>query len=245
MFSFKKTAATVACAALPLGGAVLAAAPAAMAAVPTSFVSLSYGPNHVSGHQLALDVLGQVKAFGQPVVAWQSDEYQGVTGRVDPAEQFITIAVQTAASSGGVLSPLPAGVVAYQIEWAPNGVPSGFCVDDQSAAQHTHAVIEPCASATDAATEVTTTPPGPVWLTGSIYQDFYFQTDHVLNTNQLASYGYGELEPVLGFTQPISTTAPWTGHTALNDSAYVNGGHVISWPAVSSTNEEFKFRPAS
>ncbi len=243
MISLKKMARFAAGAVLGAGSLFMVIAPgwsSASAAVSTSFVSLSYGPGGVAGHYLALDVYGQVNKDGTPVVAWESDEYQGVSGRVDPAEQFELVQVEAGASSTAASDTTPTN--GYQLRWAPGGLPTNKCVEDQSTASHTWARIEPCA--TSAYNEA-----GSTYLTGSANQDFFLDRT-AGNTNTLAGHGYGELETAVAavtLTAPVApaTEDTFTSHVALNDSAYVNGGHIISWPAVSSTNEEFKFRSAT
>lgn len=229
--------------ALVAGGGLMAMAGAASAAVPTGFISLPYGPGGGPAHTLAMDVLGQNHSAGAQVVSWQSDEYQNVSGRVDPAEQFIKVPV-TATVGTHTFNLVTTGVDVYQLEWAPGGVKSGMCVDDQSTASHTHAVMEACANQT---WDVTFNGHNAA-ISGSQFQDFiYDQTSD--NTNQNVPSGFGELEPVIG--NIILTPTPGSGapsltvtgvkhhQTALNDSAWANGGHVISWPKNSANNEEW------
>lgn len=234
--------------ALTAGGLLATAGAASAAPVPTNFISLPYGPGGGPAHTLAMDVLGQNHSNGAQVVSWQSDEYQNVNGRIDPAEQFVVIPVTAATGGFNGGNPFPlvhTGVAVDQLEWAPGGVLSGMCVDDQSTSSHTHAVMEPCANGTwDVAFNGHTAA-----ISGSQYQDFiYDQTSD--NTNQNVSAGFGELEPVIGNiiltptpnnqNAPSLTVSGVKHHqTALNDSAWANGGHVISWPKNSANNEEW------
>ncbi|MGH3220024.1 MAG: hypothetical protein ACRDPY_15190 [Streptosporangiaceae bacterium] len=120
-----KSKIVAAAAALTLIGSVSAAVTMTANAATTECADVTPAgtcASWTSGLGLALDVQGQVKAAGTPIIAY--------TPGTDPATDFEQAAITNGSVSiyPGIGPSAGAPASAFDIEYAPDGVPSGLCI---------------------------------------------------------------------------------------------------------------------